>query len=237
MLDLYRSRPRLVPGIDILTARTDLAGTQLASRAQEPVRPTPTIQVTSLLPNYTSAPNTLITKHRFDRPRAHAAAGRLAGAGPHTFTTHRSPMPGTAPPPQVRHRNPHRRPTTRKKLRDYATVAGLLVALGVLAMTVGLIRSETASDLRVLAAAGASSRTRRTLTAATAAALALLGGVLGTASAYLALIAWHWHDVGYLNPPPYLNLAALLVGLPMVALVGGWLLGRTPATIARPSLQ
>jgi hypothetical protein len=29
-----------------------------------------------------------------------------------------------------------------------------------------------------------------------AAALALLGGILGTATAHLALIAWHWHDPG-----------------------------------------
>jgi putative ABC transport system permease protein len=71
----------------------------------------------------------------------------------------------------------------------------MLLALAVLAMTVGLIRSETAGDLRTLTATGASSGTRRTLTAATAAALALLGGILGTAGAYLALIAWHWHDL------------------------------------------
>ena len=56
----------------------------------------------------------------------------------------------------------------------------MLVALGVLAMTVGLIRSETAGDLRTLTATGASSATRRTLNAATAGALALLGGILGT---------------------------------------------------------
>ena len=42
----------------------------------------------------------------------------------------------------------------------WAIAAGLLLALGVLAMTVGLIRSETASELRVLTATGASRRTR-----------------------------------------------------------------------------
>jgi putative ABC transport system permease protein len=57
------------------------------------------------------------------------------------------------------------------QLRDDATAAGLLVALGVLAMTVGLIRSESAPDLRTLTAAGARSTTRRTITGATAAAL------------------------------------------------------------------
>ena len=59
-------------------------------------------------------------------------------------------------------------------------------------MSVGLIRSETASDLRTLAATGASSSTRRTLTATTAGALALLGAVLGTVAAYIAAIAYSW---------------------------------------------
>ncbi len=120
-----------------------------------------------------------------------------------------------------------------RKLRNYATLAGVLLALGVLAMAVGLIRSETAGDLRTLTATGASGRTRRTLTAATAAALGLLGGILGTAGAYLALIAWHWHHVSYLGHPPYLNLAAIMLGLPVLALIGGWLFGRAPTRIAR----
>jgi putative ABC transport system permease protein len=53
----------------------------------------------------------------------------------------------------------------------------------VLAVSVGLIRSETSGDLRTLAASGASARTRRAITAATAGALGLLGAVLGTATA------------------------------------------------------
>ena len=56
-----------------------------------------------------------------------------------------------------------------------ATAAGALLALASLAMTVGLLRSESTRDLRGLTAAGATSRIRRTLTAATAGALALLG--------------------------------------------------------------
>lgn len=77
------------------------------------------------------------------------------------------------------------------KVSDIAVAAGVLAVLAVLAMTIGLIRSETSTDLRVLAATGASGRTRRMLTGATAAALALLGGLLGTAAAYLAIIAWN----------------------------------------------
>jgi hypothetical protein len=61
--------------------------------------------------------------------------------------------------------------------------------------------------------------------------------VLGTAGAYLALIAWHWHDVGYLGQPPYADLAALVVGLPAIASAGAWLLSRTPSSIARRTLE
>ena len=64
------------------------------------------------------------------------------------------------------------------------------IAFGVLAASVGLIRSETARDLRTLTAAGASAATRRMITAATAAALGLLGAILGVAAAVIAGLAW-----------------------------------------------
>ena len=54
----------------------------------------------------------------------------------------------------------------------------------------GLVRSETAGDLRTLAATGASGWTRRMLTAATAGALGLAGAVLGTVAAYTAAIGF-----------------------------------------------
>ena len=69
-----------------------------------------------------------------------------------------------------------------------ATAAGALLALAILAMTVGLIRGESAGDLRTLTAAGATSSIRRTLTATTAGALALLGALLGVAGAYVVLL-------------------------------------------------
>ena len=71
---------------------------------------------------------------------------------------------------------------------------GIVLALGILAMTIGLIRSETAGDLRTLAATGASGWTRRTLTAATAGALGLAGAVLGTVAAYIAAIGYSWDN-------------------------------------------
>ena len=43
-----------------------------------------------------------------------------------------------------------------------ATGAGALLALAILAITVGLIRSESAGDLRTLTATGATATIRRT---------------------------------------------------------------------------
>jgi putative ABC transport system permease protein len=119
-----------------------------------------------------------------------------------------------------------------------ATAAGALLALAILAMTVGLIRSEAAGDLRTLTATGATSRTRRTLTAATAGALALLGALLGLAGVYLALAATYHDDLGYLGRIPVVPLVLIIVGVPLAAAAAGWLLaGREPPTIARPAIE
>jgi putative ABC transport system permease protein len=119
-----------------------------------------------------------------------------------------------------------------------ATAAGALLALGVLAMTVALIRTEAAGDLRTLTAAGATSTTRRTLTAATAGALALLGALLGSVTAYLALAAGHLSDLGHLSRVPVLYLAITVLGVPVAATLTGWILaGRQPPFIARQMLE
>jgi putative ABC transport system permease protein len=118
-----------------------------------------------------------------------------------------------------------------------ATAAGALLALAILAMTVGLIRSETAGDLRILTATGATGRTRRTLTAATAGALALLGALLGVAGAYAVLMATYHDDLAYLAVP-VLYLVLIVVGVPLTAAAAGWLVaGREPPAIARPVLE
>lgn len=123
-------------------------------------------------------------------------------------------------------------------LRWAATAVGMVVALGVLAMTVGLIRHETAGEVRTLTAAGATSGIRRTLSAATTGSLALLGAVLGTAGAYLALIAGYLGDIGALAPVPVLHLLAIALGIPSVAALAGWLLaGREPLALARQVLE
>ena len=105
-------------------------------------------------------------------------------------------------------------------------------------MTVGLIRSETARDLRTLTATGASSTTRRTITGATAAALALLGALLGTAGAYLALLAWYHRDLHPMRQVPVLNLVTIVIGLPLLAAICGWLLaGREPPVNCAPTAR
>ena len=133
---------------------------------------------------------------------------------------------------------------TRRESTSFATLiaiaiaAGALLALAILAMTVGLIRSESAGDLRTLTATGATSRIRRTLTAATAGALAFLGALLGVAGAYLMLAATYFDKLDYLGRIPVLYLVLMVVGIPLAAAAAGWVLaGREPPAIARPAIE
>jgi putative ABC transport system permease protein len=120
------------------------------------------------------------------------------------------------------------------QIRGAATAAGGVLALGVLAMTVGLIRGEAARDLRTLTATGATRRIRRTLAATTALGLAVLGAILGVAVAYLAAAAVLDEDIGLLKRVPVIELAVTLVGVPLVAAAAGWLLsGREPRSLTR----
>jgi putative ABC transport system permease protein len=249
---------------DIITGRSDLAGFAVIAPSSGPtpcdssqpqchvngVKPTPglaarrgrdlahpTIQ-TVKLPTYTSAPDTLLTTRALKEfgLKAVTAGWFIQTRSPLT-TTEINSAQRTAAAAGITIET-RQQQTTNAGLRDGATAVGLLVALGVLAMTVGLIRSETASELRTLAATGATSITRRAITGATAGALALLGAVLGTGGAYLALIAWHRSDLHPLTQVPYLDLVIIIVGLPILAITGGSLLaGREPPTISRRALE
>ena len=77
------------------------------------------------------------------------------------------------------------------------------------------------------------------LAAVTAGTLGLLGALLGTATAYLAVTAWaHASLATTLSPVPAADLAAILAGLPLTAAVaGGLLAGRQPPAIARQPLE
>jgi putative ABC transport system permease protein len=125
------------------------------------------------------------------------------------------------------------------EIADGATALGIVIALGVLAASVGLIRSETARDLRTLTATGASPRTRRTITAATAAALGLLGAILGMAAAVIAGLAFaHGSLSAMFGDVPLTDVLILLAGLPLIAAACGWLFaGREPPAVARQPIE
>jgi putative ABC transport system permease protein len=198
----------------------------------------PVIQEIGALPSGTSAPNTVITEHALRQFRLSTSLQGWLIQAPHPPTAaqiRNAKATAAAAGMTVETRNSI---PTSAEIINWATVFGVLLSLGILAMAVGLIRSETASDLRTLAATGASSPTRRTLTAATAGALALLGAVLGTVAAYVAAIGYAWDNqldgLSELSSVPTRNLLIILIGMPLIAAVAGWLLaGREPADLGR----
>ena len=171
---------QIAPGTDILTMRPGLAGLphmqmtwgnpgcqrsgrkDPGSSGGPPCTPSndclanPAIQTISSLPGGTSAPNTVITEYAVSKyhlslsldgwliqapaPLTAAqinAARQLALAYGVTVET-KSGAPGLG------------------EIADGVTALGIVIAFGVLAVSVGLIRSETARDLRTLTATGAS---------------------------------------------------------------------------------
>ena len=241
--DLYVATPALLarygvdldaidPDTEILTVETgDLAfnGNDLDSGSPEMVTDAQT-----LAPSYSSLPGSFIT------PEGLQPRGWQAAPSGHWLVETSEPLTSdqlatvrdvaAAAGLTIEARDPQ---TGLQTLRSGATAVGMLLALGILAMTVGLIRSEAAGDIRTLTATGASSNTRRTLTAATASGLAVLGVALGTVGAYAAVVAG-FVDVGDLTPIPLAHLAAIAIGTPLAAAAGGWLLaGREPPVIAR----
>lgn len=222
------------PSADVISSQS-LAGLGLAYGPRVPLHP----KVQRLpLPTYSSAPNSLLTAHGLQALGLQAVPGGWLIETPTDLTT--AQVDAAEKAAAAGGFTVESRPSgsSLSRLRNDATGVGVLVAFGVLAMTVGLIRSETVGDLRVLSAAGATSTTRRTLTGATAGALALLGALLGTAGAYVALVAWHHSRLHPLTHPPITDLVVLLVGMPVVAAAAGWLLaGRQPSAIARRPLE
>lgn len=243
------------PNADVLSARNDLGGLQIfapefqAGPGPEPgargtpgrpdiLHVTPRIQTFSQLPLYTSAPGTLLTTGAVQRLGLTTvpSAWSIQASGP--LTSQQIQTARAAAASVGLYAETRTKQTSLAPLRNWSTAIGILVSLGVLGMTVGLIRSETAGDLRTLAATGASSTTRRTITGATSGALALLGAVLGTAGAYAALAVWYRSDIKPLGRVPIVDLLVILVGLPVLAGVGGWLLaGREPPAMGRQPLE
>jgi putative ABC transport system permease protein len=238
VLALYHVPASAITG-DIVTSRTDLGGMKIALGPDPSDLRSPTIQVLHSLPTYGSAPNTLISPQYATSLGLQVSPMGWLLQSNHTLTSGEiTAARNAAAAAGVAIETRNQPDKSLQQLRDYSTAIGVLVALGVLMMTVGLIRSETANDLRTLSAAGASGSTRRTLTSATAGTLALVGGLLGTAGCYLALLAWNVHDLDYLAHPPVLDLLALIIGLPVAAIAIGWLTAfRAPSGIAHRPME
>jgi putative ABC transport system permease protein len=246
------------PDADVLTMRPGLSGlTKMRllfgaakfgpAGSNSPCPPSyclanPKIQQVSALPSGTSAPNTVITEHAVRQLHlTTSTVGWLIQtpdsltAGQVSAAQHAAAAAGLT----VERRNSI--PTSAEVL-DAATVFGILLALGILAMSVGLLRSETASDVRMLTATGAGSKARRAISAATAGALALVGAVVGTVAGYTAAIGFfrtsQLDTLSSLTSIPVANLLLILVGMPLLAVIGGWLLaGREPVAIGRRPLE
>jgi putative ABC transport system permease protein len=115
-----------------------------------------------------------------------------------------------------------------------ATLAGVVLALAILAMTIGLLRGEASGDMRTLTAVGATARTRRSVTASAAGALAFAGAIISMIGAYIALVAAYRSDLSRLSSPPIANLLVIAIGLPLVAAAVAWTLGgRDSGSMAR----
>ena len=204
----------------------------------------PVVQEESQLPTGTDAPNTVITESALRR--LHLAGdssldGWIIQAKSPITSAQVTNAQALAATNNLSVESKNDAPTSHE-IVNWATVFAIALALGILAMSIGLIRSETASELRTLTATGASSRTRRTLTAVTAGGLAFLGALLGTVAAYVGLAGWFYSNSlegglsDIIDHIPWNNLILIVIAMPAVAMIVGWVLaGRDPTTIsARP---
>jgi putative ABC transport system permease protein len=204
----------------------------------------PVIQEISALPAGTSAPNTVITEHALKEFHISASTTDWLVVGNQTFTAAQiSDAQLTASTGQLSVESRNDIPSG-STIIDYATLFGIIIALGVLAMSVGLVRSETASDLRTLAATGASSYTRRTLTAVTAGALGFLGALLGVGGGYVAMTGFLRSNSlnggisALFTNIPLGDLMLILFGMPAIAAAVGWIFAsREPALIGRQPID
>ncbi len=205
----------------------------------------PVIQEMTALPGGTSAPNTVITENAVRelhlQSQVSTAGWLVQGTQPFTAAQIESAQL-TASTSHLAVESKNDEPSSYAVI-TWATLFGIVLALGVLAMSVGLVRSETASDLRTLTATGASSFTRRMLTAVTAGALGCLGALLGTVGGYIALIGWLRDNslndgIGALGHVPVADLLLIVFGMPAFAAAVGWLLaGREPPAVAHQPIE
>jgi putative ABC transport system permease protein len=221
---------------DLLTiSKQDVQLSDIGSKARGPMA---TVVQRVDLPAYTSGPTALITEAAMQRQGWVASRSGWLVQSPHALTTEEIAAARSAAAPLGLTVETRTGQDALATVRTVATTAGIVLALATLLMTIGLIRSEGAGDLRTLTATGAGPRTRRALTATTAGALTVVGVVLGTSGAYLALVAAYHTDLDRLVPLPLIDLLLIAVGLPLAASAIGWVLaGSEPRTFSRQALE
>jgi putative ABC transport system permease protein len=231
LAQLRVDRARVEPDAEVLTVRDERLYFLTAARRADPEPATRRDRLD--VPAYWSAPTTLLTPEALERRGWETVpVGWLVTAPSAVGTDEVRDARETAAAAGLTVEA--RRETSTTSLRLGAIGAGSLLALAVVAMTVGLVRSEVARDLRTLTATGATGAVRRHLTAWTAGALALLGVALGAMGAYLALAAGYARELGVLGDVPFGELAVIAAGVPLLAAGAGWLLGgREPASLVR----
>jgi putative ABC transport system permease protein len=243
------SQSEVNPDADILTMRPGLSTMslmQLTYSNNGGVNiANPPIQEVSQLPSGTSAPNTVVTEHAITTLHLQQSIQtvgwliQVPNGLTATQVTTAQHLAAGASGVSVETRNSI---PSLAQIIDTATLFGIVLAIGILGMSVGLVRSEAARDLRTLSATGAGGVTRRTITATTAGALGFTGAVVGIVGGYLAAIGFFRSNsldgLSSLTSIPVTNLLVILVGMPLAAAVLGWLLaGRDPGGIARQPLE
>ncbi len=203
----------------------------------------PVIQEVGALPAGTSAPNTVITEHAMKEFHIQETTTDWLVQGAQPFSASQvSSAELAASTTQLSVESKNDQPTSFTVI-TWATLFGIVIALGVLGMSVGLVRSETANDLRTLAATGASSYTRRTLSAVTAGALGFLGALLGTVGGYVGLIGWLRGNslnggISSLGNVPVADLLFILLAMPAFAALVAWVFaGREPTAMAHQPIE
>lgn len=119
--------------------------------------------------------------------------------------------------------------------------AALVIGLAASLMSIALAQAETRPDLATLAAVGAAPRIRRRIAAAQAGVLTLIGGVLGTGTGLLlALVVvramryqWGEIDPHWQLVVPWPAVAAIGLGVPLLAMGAAWLLTRSRLPMVR----
>jgi putative ABC transport system permease protein len=248
--DFLSSRPGLsgVSGLDLLygTSPKEAAApgaTPPICTAATSCLANPVIEEVGTLPSGTSAPNTVITEHAMREFHMTATTTDWLVQGTQAFTASQIASAELAASTMQLSVEAKNDAPSSTAVIGWATVFGIVIALGVLGMSVGLVRIETASDLRALAATGASSYTRRTLTAVTAGALGFLGALLGVGGGYVGVTGWLRSNslnggIAALGNIPVADLLLILLGMPAFAAIVGWLFaGREPAAMAHQAIE